>query len=439
MRRAVARCTAQIIRDGSYLSSVCSTSGRQSTELVRCFANGNGAKTKFDLYDTKRDVYREFQPKWDKANEEAAAAAADLAGPPPRPRRAGFGQPDDQPASVAERPRAPPPAPVPADADWPPGYGELLLSYLQAELPLTAEEATQMVEAARRGLLPASRELIRTRYMHIRDLEPRFPGFNARAAVLSEPRLLRHSASKLMRAMLVFQDLWSANPVGPLMGLIGRFIVADPVGSAHRLHALSRALRSELDVPLDARQLTPGSVFLSERVAPLELDARVAAIATIFGRDGGRRLLAADFDVLRFAPQELNSAVLALRAVFAARGYGKPREHHVGTAEGAAEAAADRAYVTELAVAWPGLLALTGRRGEAGVAALVEAVRQAGGERYGGESGRRSLLADVAARPEMLRAAAAGQEGKKLAQVVAEAVRGLVAEREAVEALAGAA
>ncbi|GIM15458.1 hypothetical protein Vretimale_18233 [Volvox reticuliferus] len=404
MRRATERCVAQILRDGSSVTSVCSTSGRQSAEnlqeLVRCFASGKGWRTKSNFYDPKRDVYQEFQAKWDKANAEAAAAAAELEGPPPRPPRAGFGPPLDDVAAA----RRPPPPAVPADADWPPGYGEMLLSYLHSELPLTGEEAAKFVEAARQGLIPASRELIRMRYMHLHDLEPRFHGFNVRSAVLAEPRLLRHSASKLMRSMMVFQDLWSSHSVGPLMGHIGKFIVADPIGLAHRLHALSKALRAELDIALDPQRLTPGSVFLS--AAPYELDARVDAVATIFGRQGGQRLLAADLDVLRYAPQDLNSAVLALRSVFAARGYGKPREHHVGTVEGAAEAAADRAYVTELVVAWPGVLALPGQLGEAGVAALVESLRVAGGERYLGKDGRSALLADVAARPELLREAA---------------------------------
>ncbi|GIL62543.1 hypothetical protein Vafri_16635, partial [Volvox africanus] len=357
MRRATERCMAQILREGASVTSVCSTSGRQSAAdnlqgVVRCFASGKGWRTKSNFYDPKRDVYQEFQAKWDRANAEAAAAAAELEGPPPRPQRAGFGPPQDDVAAAATK--RPPQPPVPADADWPPGYGEMLLSYLQSELPLTGEEAAQLVEAARLGRIPASRELIRMRYMHLHDLEPRFHGFHVRSAVLSEPRLLRHSASKLMRSMMVFQDLWSAHSVGPLMGNIGKFIVADPIGLAHRLHALSKALRGELDIALDPQRLTPGSVFLS--AAPYELDARVAAIATIFGREGGQRLLATDMDVLRYAPHDLNSAVLALRSVFAARGYGKPREHHVGTTEGAAEAAADRAYVTELVVAWPGVL-----------------------------------------------------------------------------------
>ncbi|EFJ51538.1 hypothetical protein VOLCADRAFT_87665 [Volvox carteri f. nagariensis] len=430
----------RIIRDGAHLPSTCSTSGRQSTDnfqqLTRCFASGKGSRSRSILYDARWDVYGEFQAKWDKANAEAAALAEELAGPPPKPRRAGFGPKADAAVNggdgtaAANRPRRIAPPVVPADVDWPPGYGDLLLSYLQTELPLAAEEAAQMVEAARRGLLPASRELIRTRYMHLRDLEPRFPGFIARSAVLSEPRLLRHSAAKLMRAMLVFQDLWSVRPVGPLMAHIGKFIVDDPVGLAHRIHALTRALRSELDVTLDPRRLTPGSVFLS--AAPYELDARVAAVATIFGRQGGQRLLAADLNVLRYALQELNSAVLALRAVFAARGYGKPRTHHVGTAAGAAEAAADRAYVTELSLAFPGVLALPGLYGEEGVAALVEGLATAGGERYGGDAGRAALLEDLAARPEVLRTAA-----EAAAEVLAAAGGQSLQIREAVRRLAG--
>ncbi len=72
--------------------------------------------------------------------------------------------------------------------------------------------------------------------------------------MLSEPRLLRHSASKLFRCMLLFADGWPAQPVGPLMGCVGEFVVRDPVGLAHRLHALSRALREDVGMALDARR-----------------------------------------------------------------------------------------------------------------------------------------------------------------------------------------
>ncbi|GFR50761.1 hypothetical protein Agub_g13029, partial [Astrephomene gubernaculifera] len=380
MRRAAGRCVAQFFRDASHASSACSTSGRpvseQGPSLAKRLMGGSSSAARFDFFDPSRNVYKEFQPKWDRANKAAAEAAAAAAAETGilRPNY----RPTDAPAAAAAstastQTSAPAVAPVLKDADWPPGYSELLRSFLQSELPLSSEEAGRLVEAARRGLLPASREVIRTRYMHIKDLEPRFPGFNARTAVLGEPRLLLHSASKLMRAMLVFQDHWTASAVGPLMGRIGEFIVRDPAGVGARLHVLSRALSYDVGTTLDPRQLTPGSAFLT--CSPYEVEARVSAVATIFGREGASRLLAADIDVLCFAPRQLDEAVLALREVFAAAGHGVPREHHAGTPEGRAAAAADRAYVTELAVAWPGLLALPGRVGEAGVAQLVAAVR----------------------------------------------------------------
>lgn len=189
---------------------------------------------------------------------------------------------------------------------------------------------------------------------------------------------------------------------------IGAFMIADPLGLARRLQALSRALRSEVDMALDPHRLSPGSVFLN--ASPFELDARVTAVATIFGRQGALRLLTADMGVLRYAPQELNKTVMSLRSVFAARGYGKPQEQHVGTPEGAAEAVANRAYVTELTVAWPELLALPGRLEEAGVAGLLEMIKVVGRERYGGDEGRAALLADVAARPQVLSVAEAAQQ-----------------------------
>ncbi|KAG2432037.1 hypothetical protein HYH02_013107 [Chlamydomonas schloesseri] len=397
-------------------------------------------RSRQEYYDPARNVFKEYQRKWDRANAAAAAAASQAEAAAAARLRASTpaatasGAPQLQPYSGAGGASYPFGSSLTtpcssygsgygsgayggtaaaAGADWPPGYETLLQSYLEAELTLSAEEASSLVEAAKKGLLPGSRSLIRTRYMHIKDLEPRFPGFDARSAVLGEPRLLRHAADKVMRAMLVFQDHWPSHPVGPLMGRIGCPVIRDPAGVGHRLYALSRALKTDLHYELDPHRLTPASeAFLGSGVSPFELEARVSALVTIFGREGAGRLLDADLDVLGYAPRDLDRAVLALREVLSAagdRGYGR---HSLGTAEGAAAAAADRAYVTDLAVAWPGVLALPGRLGgEDGVARLLARVRRAGGARYRGAAGRRALLLEVLERPELLQAAAAAMAG----------------------------
>ncbi|KXZ46944.1 hypothetical protein GPECTOR_39g438 [Gonium pectorale] len=260
------------------------------------------------------------------------------------------------------------------------------------------------------------------RFNHLKDLEPRFPGFSARAVLLGEPRVLHRSVTKLLASMLVFQDLWPASPVGPLMSRIGHHIVTDPAATAHGLRALSRALASDLGLQLDPLSLTPDCAFL--RCAPLVIDSRVEALATIFGAEGAAALLRADIGVLGVESRALDEAVGVLREVFSCAGHSRVKAHHVGTPEGAAVAAADRAYVTSLAVAWPGVLALPGRLGEAGVAKLLAEVRAAGGARYRAGGGRRAvLLADVLARPEMLQTAA--EAPGELRRVVAAVVEAL--------------
>ncbi|PNW83032.1 hypothetical protein CHLRE_06g303850v5 [Chlamydomonas reinhardtii] len=430
MRRAVARCTAQIAAEACSVSSACSTSGRQVQEqLDNCLRWMTYARprSRIDYYDPTRNVYKEFQRKWDRANAAAAAAASQAEAAAARPSHSAppSAAPQQQPyggagsypfgsslttpcSSYGSGYGAGYGGTAAAGADWPPGYEALLQTYLEQELPLSAEEASTLVAAAKKGLLPGSRSLIRTRFMHIKDLEPRFPGFDARAAVLGEPRLLRHAADKVMRAMLVFQDHWPSHPVGPLMGRIGCPVIRDPAGVGHRLYALTRALKTDLHYELDPHRLTPESEgFLASGVSPFELEARVSALVTIFGREGAGRLLDVSLDVLTYAPRDLDRAVLALREVFSAagdRGYGR---HSLSTPEGAAAAAADRGYVTDLAVAWPGVLALPGRLGGAdGVARLLARVRRAGGARYRGAVGRRALLSEVLERPELLQAAA---------------------------------
>ncbi|KAG2496984.1 hypothetical protein HYH03_004990 [Edaphochlamys debaryana] len=385
-----------------------------------------------DWYHPSRDadgqLFQEFQAKWRRGNAAAKAAAeAALARQPLQP----------------PQPPAGPPAP---DADWPPGYDTVLLSYIREHLPeLGEEEAGALVEAARRGLLPANKAVIRTRYLHLKDLEPRFPGFSARDAVLGQPRLLRHSAAKLLKAMALFQDCWPSDPVGLLMPGMGEALLRDPVGVAHRLQALSRALRSELGVALRPREaFTPdraeaSAAFLA--AAPYELEARVAALVTLFGRGDAAALVERELGVLALPSQVVDGAVGALREVFAARGHRVPvpADRHVGTPEGAAEAARDRAYVTALVVAWPGVLEAAAVLGEEGMARALALVRRAGMRsrredldlRYDGSGSRSRLLADVAARPELLEAAVLGVMGAGGGDegVAGARVQGEVAER----------
>ncbi len=129
--------------------------------------------------------------------------------------------------------------------------------------------------------------------------------------------------------------------------------------------------------------------------------------------------------------------------------------HHVGTPEGAAAAAADRAYVTELALRWPGVLRLPGELGGAeGVARALRRVREAPGRAaraealrggagaeagweawraavavYKGREGRARLLAEVLEAPELLRAAAEEERAAAAAAAAQE-------EREEAEQLA---
>lgn len=104
-------------------------------------------------------VYKEFQRKWDRANAAAAAAASQAEAAAARPSHSAppSAAPQQQPyggagsypfgsslttpcSSYGSGYGAGYGGTAAAGADWPPGYEALLQTYLEQELPLSAEE-----------------------------------------------------------------------------------------------------------------------------------------------------------------------------------------------------------------------------------------------------------------------------------------------------------